>query len=195
VATSVLACHPATPTRVVRTLSVDVVRPSPAELRLAYVLAGDVARLRVPAPAAPRRGTDLWRHTCFEAFVRAEDAVAYHELNLAPSGEWAVLAFRDYRVPDDTPRLGDDGLPPAIALPPRVAVRVGPDRIELDATVALDALAPEYTATALSIALATVVEETSGTRSYWALRHPAGAPDFHHRDAFGLRVEPPGAAC
>jgi len=143
---------------------------------------------------APRPGTDLWRHTCFEAFMRAEGAVAYHELNLAPSGEWATLAFRDYRVPDEPPRA--DAAPTAsLAAVSRLAVRATADRVELDATVALDALAPAYAASALSIALATVVEETGGTRSYWALRHSTDAPDFHHREAFALRVEPPAAAC
>ena len=43
------------------------------------------------------------------------------------------------------------------------------------------------------LALAAVVEETSGALSYWALRHPPGAPDFHHADGFVLALEPPDA--
>jgi hypothetical protein len=37
--------------------------------------------------------------------------------------------------------------------------------------------------------LTAVVEDAHGRRSYWALRHPAGGPDFHHRDGFALVLE------
>jgi hypothetical protein len=43
----------------------------------------------------------------------------------------------------------------------------------------------------LRIGLTAVVEDASGALSYWSLRHPAGRPDFHHADAFALRLEPP----
>ena len=39
-----------------------------------------------------------------------------------------------------------------------------------------------------AIALSAVIEETDGTKSYWALRHPPGPPDFHHPDCFALRI-------
>jgi 23S rRNA (guanine745-N1)-methyltransferase len=43
----------------------------------------------------------------------------------------------------------------------------------------------------LRLALTTVVELADGapgTLSYWALAHPAGKPDFHHRDGFVLAL-------
>ncbi len=43
----------------------------------------------------------------------------------------------------------------------------------------------------VSIALSAVIEETDGTKSYWALRHPPGPPDFHHPDCFALTLEAP----
>lgn len=39
--------------------------------------------------------------------------------------------------------------------------------------------------------LSAVVEETDGTKSYWALRHPPGVPDFHHPDCFALELPAP----
>jgi hypothetical protein len=33
------------------------------------------------------------------------------------------------------------------------------------------------------------VEDRSGSLSYWALRHAAGKPDFHHPDAFALELD------
>jgi hypothetical protein len=35
-------------------------------------------------------------------------------------------------------------------------------------------------------ALAAVIDETSGHKSYWALAHPPGKADFHHSDCFAL---------
>jgi hypothetical protein len=33
-----------------------------------------------------------------------------------------------------------------------------------------------------------VIEETNGAKSYWALKHPPGKPDFHHADGFVLEL-------
>jgi hypothetical protein len=43
---------------------------------------------------------------------------------------------------------------------------------------------------AVRVALAAIVEDDQGTLTYWALRHPAGKPDFHHAEAFALQVDP-----
>ena len=34
------------------------------------------------------------------------------------------------------------------------------------------------------LALSAVIEATDGAKSYWALAHPPGRPDFHHRSSF-----------
>ncbi len=45
------------------------------------------------------------------------------------------------------------------------------------------------------LGLSAVIEETDGTKSYWALAHPAeGPPDFHHPDCFALTLPAPGGA-
>jgi hypothetical protein len=33
-----------------------------------------------------------------------------------------------------------------------------------------------------------VIEDIGGGRSYWALAHPAGKPDFHHADGFTIEL-------
>jgi hypothetical protein len=38
------------------------------------------------------------------------------------------------------------------------------------------------------VALCVVIEELDGALSYWALRHPAPRPDFHHADGFALEI-------
>ena len=36
--------------------------------------------------------------------------------------------------------------------------------------------------------LAAVLEEADGAKSWWALAHPSGTPDFHAPDCFAARL-------
>ena len=173
-----LACHPATTASAVRGIAASVRRARGGEIRLGFRLEGDLSRIRIPAPRPPRIGHELWRHTCFEAFVAIEGRRAYHECNFSASGEWTVLAFSDYRqggpLTDET-------------LDPRIAARRAADRLELDALIRLDRLSVMHTAAPLRIGLAAVVETDDGY-SYWALRHQPGRPDFHRAAGFALTI-------
>lgn len=166
-----LVPHPATPSAAVQSILVEVRRERDA-VALRYVLSGDLGRLRVPASRAAARADDLWRHTCFEAFLAGEGA-GYREFNFSPSGEWAAYAFAGYR--ERGPRLDC----PA----PDIVCRASPGRLELEAAAAC---APQGR---VRIGLSAVVEDTAGALSYWALRHPAARPDFHHAGAFAFEID------
>jgi hypothetical protein len=171
---------------VVRSVAASVGRTADGGLRLVYVIDADVGRLRVPAPAPPRPVIGLWEHTCVEAFIGRHDTPVYHELNFAPSGEWALFAFRGYR---DVAPLPDD------VAPPRITASGSVGRLELDVSVDASSLSLAYVESPLRLALSAVIEETDGRLSYWSLRHPPGKPDFHHPDAFALMLEAPGVDC
>ena len=67
-------------------------------LQLEFELLGDLQALRLPPPAAaPARRDGLWRHSCFEAFVRRGADHRYLEFNFATSGDWAAYIFSDCR--------------------------------------------------------------------------------------------------
>lgn len=174
-----LLCHPDTPTQTVRTVVAHLWRLAPDGLALLFVLDGDLGGVRIPELRAPRRRDGLWQHTCCEAFLRVAGSDAYHEINLAPSGEWAAYAFTRYR--EDMSALG-------VAAAPVITVRHDLNRLHLEARVPLRGLVPGYAVHPLRLALATVVEEIDGRLSYWALHHPPGRADFHHPDAFVARV-------
>jgi hypothetical protein len=142
-----------------------------------YILEGNLGRLRIAPPRAPRRADKLWEHTCCEIFIGRKALSAYHEFNLASSGEWAAYAFTGYRsgVP-----LADE------ELDPRIAVRRAAGQLEIEARIHLDRLG--YGGS-LAIGLSAVVEDENGALSYWALSHPPGKPDFHHREAFALQLD------
>jgi hypothetical protein len=173
--------HPATPMRAVRAIEVDVARPAPSALRLRYRLDGETARLRIPPRADGVMTSGLWEHTCFEAFAAIEGEPEYREVNLSPSGDWAIHAFHDYR---DGAMLADE------ALMPIVTVARSAQRLVLMADVSLTRWPVPYHAAALRLGLAAVVEGDDGGRSYWALAHPAERPDFHCADARRVRVAP-----
>jgi hypothetical protein len=176
-----LSCHPSTRTETVRAVRVHVRRSESAELQMTFRLDGDIRRISVPAPATPRIAADLWRHTCFEAFIGVHGQPAYHEFNFAPSGEWAVYAFSGYR---------NGALLTNEMTRPNITVRSTDSRLELDSLVRLDSLSVIHPRAALRVGLSAVVETSDGL-SYWALRHPAGKPDFHDADGFALMLEPP----
>ena len=176
-----LKCHPSTRHETVRSIAVLVRRPTNAELRLTFRLDGNVSRIRVPPPSPPRIGTELWRHTCFEAFIAMDGHREYHEFNLAPSGEWTVYALSDYR----------DGVPLADeTMRPHITMHSTDIRLELDCLVRLDRLSAIHPRSVLRVGLSAVIEASDGT-SYWALRHPGDKPDFHNPEGFTLLLEPP----
>lgn len=175
--------HPATPACLVRSIEARIGWDSAGALALTFALEGDLTQLRIPAPQPSRRAGNLWRHTCFEAFVRHKGEPAYYEFNFAPSGEWAVYAFRRYR----------DGMLLAPDFDPCIVVRRTEDRLELAALIRPDCLPLVQPRKRVKLAFSAVVEDEQGAVSYWALTHPPGRPDFHHPDAFTLELEWPDA--
>lgn len=155
----------------------------PKSLTFQYVLRADMSHVRVPSSEAPVRTDGLWKHTCFEAFIAVggghPGGVSYYELNFSPSSQWAIYSFKAYR----------EGMSPAdVTVPPDLAVRCFDDRLEVDATIRTDDLVALRGVQALKLAVTAVIEEDSGTLSYWALKHAPGKPDFHHTDGFVLEL-------
>ena len=183
-----LVAHPNTPNEGVRCVAASAELATPVSLRLKYVLEADPKRVRIPPPAGDSgptgdagRTDKLWAHTCFEAFVALEPSPQYLELNFSPSGQWAAYGFQSYR----------EGMVAALDAAPRIALHSAGERLELQAEVRLSGALDLRASAArrLWIALSTVVEDQEGRLSYWALRHPAGRPDFHHPDSFALALE------
>jgi hypothetical protein len=42
--------------------------------------------------------------------------------------------------------------------------------------------------------LSAVIADKDGRTAYWALAHPPGKADFHHKDCFALQLEARSAA-
>ena len=169
--------HPGSPIPGGYSLSVRYALSRERFVSLAYALTGPLERLRIPEPCAAERADNLWKHTCFEAFLALDGEAAYYEFNFSPSAQWAAYRFTSHRA----------GMVQAMdASPPDIRVRRVPGVLRVEAGIALGGLTSLPGDGPLRLALAAVIESDSGTLSYWALRHPQGQPDFHHPDSFTI---------
>jgi hypothetical protein len=168
-----LVPHPDTPCEAVRGIAVQVTR-SGTRLDLGFRVEGDISQILLAERGPRQRADELWKRTCFEAFVSAGQG--YGEINLSPSNQWAAYRFDSYRS--------------GMAETEAVELSFADDHRAVDA---YDLIA-ELDLTDLpagddwSIGLSAVIELTDGRRSFWALRHAPGSPDFHHPDAFALSL-------
>ena len=148
----------------------------PHGLRVLFWVKGEIGAIVVPGEVGPERTNELWRHTCFELFVKGEGA-SYAEYNFSTSGQWAAYGFDDYRA----------GMRKLEVAAPAISVKLDHGRLAPMATVGL----PKWLrGSALQCNLTAVIEGVDGQRYYWALTHPDGSPDFHHPDCFTAVLPP-----
>ncbi len=169
--------HPAFPAPPV-SIEAGINRPTPDSIAVRFDVTGDVVRIRLPAPAAPARTDGLWKHTCFELFLRVPGEESYSEFNISPSSEWAAYSFTGYRE-GMTERAGTQ--------PPVVEFLAGSSGFSV-AFVVSSVGAASTSAGELSGSVCAVLEADDGSLSYWALTHPSERPDFHNPAGFILTL-------
>lgn len=165
-----LQCHPATPCPILRGISVAVARDGDGALVLSFEAQGDLTAVQLPALLAPGPGDRLWERTCFEAFV-ALDGECYREFNFSPSGQWAIYDFSGYRISSPAPSARTS---------PTVSLDHSASQLTLVARIPPNLLPRD----APALGLSAVVETVGHGKSYWALAHAPGNPDFHRRENF-----------
>jgi hypothetical protein len=177
--TQSLRRHPSLPDDAGLAIAIEAraARPHPRRLELHYVVRGDLGSLYLPPAGEPVRADELWKRTCFEAFVRPGTDETYYEFNFAPTRWWAAYRFDRYR----------EGLVDADFAPALIEAHTAGEHFELTAAVNL----PDWPADRpWRIGLTAVIEALNGDKSYWALAHAPEKPDFHHADGFVLVVNP-----
>lgn len=182
-----LTAHPETPSHAIQRIEVEALRREGSELSLTYRAFGNLDRIRVPDPATAIAGRtdELWRSTCFEAFVQAVGQPDYVEFNFGLANQWASYRFDGERT----------GMRQAGIEPYAIRQSLARDRLELVVDIQLGRLGrSDLPALPWRMGLSTVVEDVDGGISYWALAHPSAKPDFHHPDSFVLILPPPEPA-
>lgn len=173
-----LTAHPACPPLAVSSIEARIIAHDDSWLRLRWRIEGS-QKLVVPPFAGKGRADDLWKTTCFEAFLQPSGEEAYVEINLSPSERWAVWDFSAPRV-----KAGDRPMPRE----PECTIRLGSSFAIFDGAIQAVGLP----AGACSLGLTAVIEEQGGVLSYWALDHGKERPDFHDPACFTAVLEAPG---
>ena len=177
--THLLVAHPDHPPLSVRQVEARIIGVDTSWLRVRWRIEGAEA-LVVPPFAGKGRADELWHTTCFELFLKSEGSTAYVELNLSPSERWNAYDFAAYRW-DMTER--------PFPREPECTMRLGSNFAIFDAALPLGGLPQAASAMGMSA----VIEEQGGTKSYWALAHPEGEPDFHAPACFAAALPAPDA--
>jgi hypothetical protein len=176
-----LNLHPDSTCRTVDRIEVEAVRAEPDKLALRYAVTGRIADIAIPMLTASTRTDELWKHTCFEAFLKAPRRKSYCEFNFAPSTQWAAYRFKDYRK----------GMKPIEGVTSTIDVKSTRDRFDLRVLLALEDVDELPAGQPWRLGLSAVIEERDGNISYWALAHPKkGKPNFHHADGFAAELPP-----
>lgn len=170
-----LKLHPDSTCAAIARVDGEAVRTLSGGLTVRYVVSGAIGDLVLAPQAAPVCADELWRHTCFEAFVRMPNMAAYSEFNFAPSTAWAAYRFSGYR----------EGMAAEEVGAPHIEVQATAERYTLQASLAA---LPWPRDQAWRLGLSAVIEEAGGRKSYWALAHPPGKADFHHAVCFALEL-------
>jgi hypothetical protein len=180
-AASELVSHGEFPSTAIDSIAVTATRGTGGRVDLEYCVRGAVGDVRWPDWKAVEPADRLWEHTCFELFVRAPGAHGYAELNFTTSGQWAAYCFDHYRA---GMRAIDDVLVGG-------GRTLGDGEVRVRRTISLPDWAdpPEW-----QIGLSAVIETLDGSKSWWALAHPEGPPDFHNDICFAGRLRAPRRA-
>lgn len=174
--TKSLICHPEQPNTAVEAISIDWVLQSDV-LSLRYHILALCGEIQFPEFMQSARMDSLWQHTCCELFLKPKGANWYCEFNFSPSTAWAAYRFSDYRK--DMGEL-------KLSRPPQISVANEAKQFTMDVEVDL----PEFTrGRELNLGISAIIVDKSGIKSYWALSHPSGKPDFHHEDCFSQNLK------
>ncbi len=100
---------------------------------------------------------------------------------MSPSGDWAAYRFESHRSGMRNADIGCDS-DPEVALYDGIRIQDG--RFDVSGEPDLDFSIP------WDIGLSAVIEEIDGSKSYWALTHGKGPPDFHDPACFIYHLPP-----
>lgn len=170
IATGNLRPHGDTPCDWLTDIMVSIADDGDA-LIISYHAVGDIDAMKLPEEISYQRRDELWKTTCFEAFLGFADG-SYGEYNIAPAGDWAAYHFTAYR----------GGMSAWDVPAPEISAE-GNDYMLL-----ITAKIKKPNPSIARIGLAAVIEDWDGEKSYWALRHADGKPDFHAEHCFAISL-------
>jgi hypothetical protein len=203
-----LSAHPQTPPRAVESAAFTFIWKGAGAWVFEFHLGVPPDLLILPAPAEPTRADELWKHTCCELFLLNPADGSYLEFNFSPSGRWAAYHFDAYRegmrkFEVQRPCIfTSNPVQSAMSLKARFrSYGLDEESVQrLASSIENLPVAPNFylrvefedpqlrNDAPWRAGVSAVVEESDGTKSYWALAHPPGDPDFHDEAGFLLEL-------
>ncbi|NIJ20367.1 hypothetical protein FHS95_002059 [Sphingomonas naasensis] len=182
----------------IESIEVELVRTRQRTLTLRFLAHGPMRTLKLSRWRGGKgeRRDELWRTTCFEMFLRAQGEPEYYALAFAPSKDWSAYRFTNYREGMAPARVAVSDTWWEQMYPPEHGVSHswtehqdygrthGWQSAHVDLGQALDLPIDRP----WQLGFSAVIEERNGRKSWWALAHPPGAPDFHHEACFALEL-------
>lgn len=140
-------------------------------LRLKFAWEDSDNEIQFQLNQAPQRTPELWKTTCFEAFLQPVGQNRYFEVNLASSGAWEAYEFSSYRSPQPPQQTAKIQLTDFKKMNNSIEAQFSIDDGHLDWNCSLTA----------------VIELKTTQKYYLATKHAGDKPDFHLHESFSLR--------
>jgi hypothetical protein len=146
------------------------------ELIIAYHVSGPIGQLVFPSATSENsRRDELWKHTCFEAFLSTDldSNTAYTEINCSADGHWNSYDFDGYRK----------GMRPSPVQVQLIDKEISPTSACFKVAISdADLQNKKY------LGITMVVEFLDGSKSYFAIKHAGSQPDFHLKESFNISL-------
>ncbi len=153
-------------------------------IQLDYRVRDPLQRVLLPQDD-PQRGPELWQNTCFELFARLPGQNEYWEWNFSPDAQSNFFCFTAYRNREHLLEPSGNGIELQRFFHEgndlRLSLRLGPPPGETLKWI-------WATMTPLELSPTLVLKYKDGSLGYWASRHPAPQPDFHHAGNFVISI-------
>ncbi len=146
-----------------------------SSLFISFKLTGDIKNIDLDhGTPKHERIIGLWEKTCFELFFKNERG-EYFEFNFSPVFEWNAFYFekkgaalKEYQALDSL----------------KLDILHSLDVFLLIAEIDKTKIPESFFKGEIMAGITSVIKETNGELSYWALSHADQKPNFHHFDSF-----------
>lgn len=127
----------------------------------------------------PSRRNELWKHTCFEAFLKLPQTTHYFEINQNQSKDWNVYEFSEYRT-----GMQESKHLMLMQLSTQKSEPQHKTKIISEYQWSQNFLSQNNFET-LQVGLCAVIESVHQTIDYYGITHSnKDQPDFHHFNSY-----------
>lgn len=124
-------------------------------------------------PKQVPREDELWKTTCFEAFLNPVGQSLYYEFNFSLKPAWNLYVFDAYRSPQP-PKVSEEFSLESLIW------QQSHNRIKIQ-------LENKTNFSDFNVGLTAIIEDQDRAKHYFSLKHTEQKPDFHAADSFVLQ--------